>query len=323
MVVVARRTSKTAHAVFERSRAARRSYSAGENRTSTRFSFIRGREFIGHAHVMKEILLGQAGVRAEMRARQFFDAIAFGARFAEINPQRFFDPHIDREGGGKIVGEEENAVGDFFADAGKFAKGGAGFFQRQLLKGFEVELAAGNNFRGREEVRGAKSHFARAQVCFGERSEALRRWEGKMIGVDFVSVAAAERFNDLLDLDDLFRGREDEGGERFPVVLSEQAEAAAGFDGGEHRRVVWESRDGGFEIEIDLQILGQEIGVVASENRSDRRVLVGLRKANETVADDADEFVAGAFPAEGLAGGQRRGQIVIADFENRFGHQSE
>src|SRR5207248_54712 len=70
IVVVARRMSNTMHVVCDKSRAGKDAYSPGESRTSIFKSDIgaseSGLRAGGDAHVVEEVLLGVAGVEAEV-----------------------------------------------------------------------------------------------------------------------------------------------------------------------------------------------------------------------------------------------------------------
>ena len=77
---------------------------------------------------MKKILLCVAGVGAEMRVGEFVDALFGDAAARKIKlAQRLHHPDIDREGGLKSAREQQDAVGNLRADAGKshqFVPGG-------------------------------------------------------------------------------------------------------------------------------------------------------------------------------------------------------
>ncbi len=121
------------------------------------------------AHVVEEVLLGVAGVGAEVGFYKVFEAFGGGLAFWEVELlDGFLDPDIDGEGVLEAVGEEEDAVGDFFADAGELAEGCAGGGGGEGAEGFEVELACSDDAGGLEEVGGAEAHFAIAQVLFFE-----------------------------------------------------------------------------------------------------------------------------------------------------------
>src|SRR5471030_2273040 len=78
-----------------------------ERRAASRFLF----QF--RPHVMKKILLGVTGVRAEMRGGKAAQAWFAGAAAREIKPlQRAFNPDLHGKRGIKSVGEQQNAVGN-------------------------------------------------------------------------------------------------------------------------------------------------------------------------------------------------------------------
>jgi hypothetical protein len=90
--------------------------------------FIKQKLFQFRPHVMKKILLGVTGVRAEMRGGKAAQAWLAGAAAREIKQlQRAFNPDIHGKRGIKSVGEEQNAVGNLPAHAAQFHQFRAGF----------------------------------------------------------------------------------------------------------------------------------------------------------------------------------------------------
>jgi hypothetical protein len=90
--------------------------------------FIKQKLFQFCPHVMKKILLGVTGVRAEMRGCKATQAWLAGAAAREIKPlQRAFNPDIHGKRGIKSVGEQQNAVGNLPAHAAQFHQLGACF----------------------------------------------------------------------------------------------------------------------------------------------------------------------------------------------------
>jgi len=119
-------------------------------------------------HVMKKILLGVTGVRAEMRGGKAAQAWLAGAAAREIKPlQRAFNPDIHGKRGIKSVGEEQNAVGNLPAHAAQFHQFRARLGVIQPADFFQVKFSLGNLPRGGEEVWRAETHFAGAQFGFG------------------------------------------------------------------------------------------------------------------------------------------------------------
>ena len=121
------------------------------------------------AHVVEEVLLGVAGVRAEMGLDEMLQAFFGWFAFWEVKlANGLLDPDVDWESVLEAVGEKQNAVGDFFADAGEFAESFAGLWRREGADGFEVEFVGRDDACGFEQVWGAKSHFAGAELGLGE-----------------------------------------------------------------------------------------------------------------------------------------------------------
>ncbi len=161
---------------------------------------------------MKKVLLGVAGVGAEMGLTETAQAGEVGAAPGEIKaPQRAGDPDIDGKGLLKTVREEQNTVGDFDAHAMQFQQGGARFFEGQGGEAGEVEFAGGQFRGGAGQVGGAKAQLAFAQFqrrhgrqtrCGGKRPRRPDAFGRRKR----VAVTAAEQGDDLLDLHDLLGG---------------------------------------------------------------------------------------------------------------------
>ena len=114
-------------------------------------------------HVMKKILLGIAGVRAEMRGGKAAQALLAGTAAREIKLlQRAFNPDIHGKRGIKAIGEEQNAVGNLSAHAAQFHQFRARLGVIQPADIFQVKFSIGNLPRGGEQVRRAKTHLAGA-----------------------------------------------------------------------------------------------------------------------------------------------------------------
>lgn len=68
---------------------------------------------------MKEILLGIPSEWAEMKFGKALQTFQGGATPFEIEVlESFHDPDVDGKGGGKTVGKQQNAIGDFAAHTG-------------------------------------------------------------------------------------------------------------------------------------------------------------------------------------------------------------
>ena len=127
---------------------------------------------------MKKILLGVAGVRPEMgrgKMPQPFvtDPAAWEIKFA----QRALNPHVHWKRAIEAIGEEQDAIGNFAAHATQFHQFLARPGQRQMAQTFQVKPAIGNLPRGGEQIRRAKTHFARAESGFGDACDFFRRRE--------------------------------------------------------------------------------------------------------------------------------------------------
>ncbi len=110
---------------------------------------------------MKKILLGVAGVRPEMRRGKMPESfVAHSSSWKIQFPQRALDPHVHWKRAVKTIGEEQDAIGNFAADAAQFHQFLARFRQRQMAQTFQVKPAIGNLPRGGEQMRRAKPHFA-------------------------------------------------------------------------------------------------------------------------------------------------------------------
>jgi len=140
--------------------------------------FIKQKLFQFRPHVMKKILLGVTGVRAEMRGGKAAQAWLAGAAAREIKPlQRAFNPDIHGKRGIKSVGEEQNAVGNLPAHAAQFHQLGARLDMGQMADVFQIKFPFGDLPRGGQQVGGAKAHLAGTQFGFGGGGEAL--WCGE------------------------------------------------------------------------------------------------------------------------------------------------
>lgn len=111
----------------------------------------------GEAGVVEEVLLGVAGVGAEVGVGEVSDAgggdVAFAAE-VEL-PEDALDPDVDGDGGEAFAGEEEDAVGDLFADSVEFHEMGAGIGIVQGGEEGEVDVSLADVGGGAVEEGGA------------------------------------------------------------------------------------------------------------------------------------------------------------------------
>ena len=96
-----------------------------------------------------------------MSSGEVAEAFVGGTAAGEIKLlQGAFDPDVHREGAIEAVGEEEDAVGDFAADAAEFHEFETGGGVVHGSDFFEVEGAVGDLAGGGEEAGGTEAHFA-------------------------------------------------------------------------------------------------------------------------------------------------------------------
>lgn len=123
------------------------------------------------AFVGEEVLLGEAGEGAEMGAAEVGDLGGFPAFETVALGHGFDDPGIDGEGFEFSGAEEEDAVGDFFADTGK---GAEALLRGSVGKGFgffEPAGMRGEKLRGVVNVARAETEEAGAEIGFGDGGE--------------------------------------------------------------------------------------------------------------------------------------------------------
>ena len=118
-------------------------------------------------------------------------------------PQDTLDPDINGENLRAAIGEKEDAVGDFFADAPDADQVLARLFGWQRGDAFEGNFARGDLPRRDKKMARAKAKLAIAQPGFRREREARGVGEGMEAVTDFVAEGAAQLVVDLLDLDDL------------------------------------------------------------------------------------------------------------------------
>ena len=152
--------------------------------------------------------------------------------------QRPGNPDIHRKRRRKAIGEQQHAVGDLFARRrASFINSARASSTRQLPEAFERKLArndpAGSaqadTARGNPScMRAIPPRSARPSARPSERqTPALSRRDRYRL-----TVALAQRADDLPDLHDLLRGGENERCQTFPRVLPQQPQTATRF----HRR---------------------------------------------------------------------------------------
>ncbi len=158
------------------------------------------------------------------------------------------------------------------------------------------------------EVFGSEAHAALAEGGFPGIGEGLWCGEGVSLaevrrGWDRVAIFPAEELVDLLNLDDLFGGREDEGGQTGPGVLAEEVEAGVVSGCSLEWWVGGECVDCVFEVEIKLEIVYEPGPVVLRDGSLCVDAVIGLGEADPLIAyDSGPGMVFKAGPAEGLSG---------------------
>ena len=186
----------------------------------------RSRSFL-RAFVEEEVLLGPAGVGAEVGAGKFAEFAGGDALFAgEIDAaEGALDPHVDGESVVESAGEQQHAIGDFLANAGQFDQlfEGAVVFHRP--QGMKVNLAAIDHARGGEEVFRTEAEFAIPELLVRGAGDGGNGREGVVLGVNRLAEPLGEQADDLTDLHDLFGRTGDERGEAFPGFLADDAQA--------------------------------------------------------------------------------------------------
>ena len=129
--------------------------------------------------------------------------------------------------------------------------------------------------------------------------------------------AVAKVSDDLLDLDDSFVGGTDESSKSFPWILLEQAQTAAGFLGsGKVGVVLGEGGEDFFEVHLKLEVVSEPLPILLRFSGLGVKLLVFYMEADPAAGDDVFPVAIYLAPAEGLAGGKRGGEIVIAQRED-------
>ena len=128
---------------------------------------------------MEKILLGVTGVRPEMGRGKMPEPFVTDLAAWEIEfAQRAFDPDVHGKGAVKTIGEEQDAIGNFAADATQGHQFPARFRQGQMPQPCQIEFALGDPAGGGEEMRRAKTHFARAEFGFAGGGKPFGSGEG-------------------------------------------------------------------------------------------------------------------------------------------------
>src|SRR6267154_5515457 len=92
-------------------------------------------------HVVKQVLLGVAGVTAKISFGETLQARRTCAAAGKIKLLKgFHDPDIHRERVLKAVGEQQNAVGNLPAHAGEIDQFSASLGHRQVLQPRQIQL---------------------------------------------------------------------------------------------------------------------------------------------------------------------------------------
>ena len=143
-------------------------------------------------HVMKEILLGVAGIRTEVSGDEAFQPVRRGTTLRKIQmAQRFLYPDVHRKGFLESVGEQQNAIGNLFADAPDPQQFLASFGHGQVPQRRQVEFALGYPPRCCMQIRSSKAHLAGAQFGLGCRRQPFRRGKCESGAAPVRSVASA------------------------------------------------------------------------------------------------------------------------------------
>src|ERR1035437_6483274 len=96
----------------------------------------------------------------------------------------------------------------------------------------------------------------------------------------------AEQRDDLTDLDNLFRGGQNEGGKTFPRVLPQKPQSATTGDGFVHRLVVRKSFQHGGQINFRLEKFTEKIPIRNWRGSFGVNAVGCLGQADEMFSDD-------------------------------------
>jgi hypothetical protein len=89
-------------------------------------------------------------------------------------------------------------------------------------------------------------------------------------------------------------------------------------DGGAHGRVIGKGLENGGEIYLGLEEVPEKIPISYRRMGDGVKSISGLGEAQRVPANDAMPGVIHALPAEGLAGIEGGGEIVVADGKKDF-----
>ena len=127
---------------------------------------------------MEKILLRVTGVRAEMRRSEVMELFGGDAAAWKIKfPQRASNPNVHRKRRIKTAGKQQKAIGDFVTNTMQFHQFLARLGQWQTAQLFQIEFSIGDPPCGGEQMRRAKTHFARTKFGFGGNGKSLCGWK--------------------------------------------------------------------------------------------------------------------------------------------------
>lgn len=119
----------------------------------------------------EKILLGQAGPRSEMGPAEMRDLGGFPPGETIAAFEGLEDPGVHGKGFEFAGAEQQDAVGDFFADAGQFEQARLGGGVGQVLGLIQPAGALGDVVGRSMNIFGAETEEAGAQVLFGNGRE--------------------------------------------------------------------------------------------------------------------------------------------------------
>ena len=186
----------------------------------------------GGAFVGEEVLLGEAGLGAEVRAAEVGDLGGFPAVEVVAAGEGLENPRVDGEGFEAAGSEKENAVGDLFTDALECEQALFGFGVGGVFSGFEPTGVRGEETGDDGDVAGAKAERAGAKLLLGNGGEFRPSGQGVGSVGQGAAVAGGEQGLHLFDLGDLLGGTANEAEEGFAKRLAEDAQAGKGVHGG-------------------------------------------------------------------------------------------
>lgn len=123
------------------------------------------------------------------------------------------------------AGVEEDATGDFFANAGELLETGGGFLERDAGGEVPGPMSRGDGGGDAVDESGAVAESATTQGGFADLSNGFRGGEGG--GAEGVAELVVEE----ADLGDGLEGGAEEADEARPPGVADEAEAGEGLDG--------------------------------------------------------------------------------------------